>query len=210
MKILIAVPTFESIFPDTYKSIYDLDTTGHDVEFEYVRGYDCAKARNEIAGMAIDKEFDYVLMVDNDVVLPKDTLQNLVEGHDSVIMGYCPRRNKNGVPSDSTTIYKMYDENGKEHYHYKPEAVYSIADMKQICDSGQNRIRIHGGGTACVLIKTAVFKKLKYPWFKWTEYSRDQQLSEDLYFCDQCKKARIPIYVDTRVSCGHIFRYVAR
>ena len=40
--ILIAVPTFENIYPDTFKSIYDLDIEGHDVQFEFVRGYDCA------------------------------------------------------------------------------------------------------------------------------------------------------------------------
>ena len=78
MKILIAVPTFENIMPDTFKSIYDLDTTGHEVMFEFVRGYDCATARNHIAQMALDKGVDYVLMVDNDVVLPKDALQNLL------------------------------------------------------------------------------------------------------------------------------------
>ena len=27
MKILIAVPTYENIYPDTFKSIYDLDET---------------------------------------------------------------------------------------------------------------------------------------------------------------------------------------
>ena len=32
MKILIAVPTFENIYPDTFKAIYDLDVSGHDAE----------------------------------------------------------------------------------------------------------------------------------------------------------------------------------
>ena len=68
MRILIAVPTFENIYPDTFKSIYDLNTSGHDVIFEFVRGYDCATARNRIAQTAIDTNTDYVLMVDNDVV----------------------------------------------------------------------------------------------------------------------------------------------
>ena len=49
MKILIAVPTFETIYPDTYKSIFDLDKGDHEVLFEFVRGYDCATARNSIA-----------------------------------------------------------------------------------------------------------------------------------------------------------------
>ena len=62
MRILIAVPTFENIMPDTFKAIYDLDTTGHEVQFEFVRGYDCATARNHIVQMALDKDVDYVLM----------------------------------------------------------------------------------------------------------------------------------------------------
>ena len=48
MKILIAVPTYETIFPDTYKSIWDMDKCGHEVQFEFVRGYDVATARNNI------------------------------------------------------------------------------------------------------------------------------------------------------------------
>lgn len=29
VRILIAVPTYENIMPDTFKSIYDLDKCGH-------------------------------------------------------------------------------------------------------------------------------------------------------------------------------------
>ena len=53
MKILVAVPTFETIYPDTYKSIWDMDKCGHEVLFEFVRGYDCGTARNHIAQKAI-------------------------------------------------------------------------------------------------------------------------------------------------------------
>ena len=54
MKILIAVPTFETIYPDTYKSLWDLDKDGHEALFETVRGYDVATARNHIAQKALD------------------------------------------------------------------------------------------------------------------------------------------------------------
>ena len=70
MKILIAVPKFENIYPDTFKSIYDLDVSGHETSFEFVRGYDCATARNKIAQLALNREVDYVLSVDNDTVIP--------------------------------------------------------------------------------------------------------------------------------------------
>ena len=82
MKILIAVPTFENIYPDTFKSIYDLDPAGHELFFEFVRGYDCATARNNIVFKAQDMDVDYVFMVDNDVVLPCDVLKNMLENDD--------------------------------------------------------------------------------------------------------------------------------
>lgn len=52
MKILIAVPTFESIQPEVFKAIYDLDPAGHDLHFDFVKGYDCACARNRIGRLA--------------------------------------------------------------------------------------------------------------------------------------------------------------
>ena len=58
MKILIAVPTFENIYPDTFKSIYDLDASVYDASFEFVRGYDCATARNRIAQLSNEYGFD--------------------------------------------------------------------------------------------------------------------------------------------------------
>ena len=88
MKILIAVPTFETIYADTYKSMWDLDKDGHEVLFESVRGYDVATARNKIAQKALDLKADYLLTVDNDVVLPKDALKLLLEDAREVNLGY--------------------------------------------------------------------------------------------------------------------------
>ena len=57
-RILIAVPTFENILPDTFKSIYNLDKTEDMiVDFDFIRGYDCARARNLIANKAIKEEY---------------------------------------------------------------------------------------------------------------------------------------------------------
>jgi hypothetical protein len=44
MKILIAVPTYENIVPETFKSIYNLEIPdGCDAVFEFVRGYGAAR-----------------------------------------------------------------------------------------------------------------------------------------------------------------------
>lgn len=208
MNIIIAVPTFETIFPDTFKSVYDLDVSGHEVSFEYVRGYDCAKARNAIAQLSIERKADYVLMVDNDMVLPRDALQNLLSAEKDVVFGYCAHRGPNNLYDGRTTICRLYDEKGKAYFDYTKESMYTGQEMRQFREDGKYIIQIHGGGTACALIKTSVFNKLKFPYFRWVEYDVTRELSEDLFFCEQCKVAKVPIYVDSRVECGHIFRHV--
>lgn len=210
MKILIAVPTFETIYPDTYQSIYRLDTTGHDVNFEFVRGYDCATARNKIAQIAIDQGADRVLMVDNDVVLPSDALQNLTDNPVDVCLGYYAHRNQDNIYRGNTCICKRFDNNGKEYFNYPLESEYLSTEIMKLKDSGQYKIQIHGGGMGCAFINVELFKRLKYPWYDWVNYADEHRgmLSEDLYFCEKCKLKGIPIYTDTRVGCGHIMRYV--
>ena len=210
MRILIAVPTFETIYPDTYKSIYGLDTCGHDVHFEFVRGYDCATARNNIAQMSIDHKVDYVLMVDNDVVLPVDALVNLLENNKEVCLGFYAHRNPDNIYRGNTCICRRYDKDGNEYFNYPLESEYLAEEMRHMRDSGEYKVQVHGGGMGCALIKSDIFKQIRYPWYDWVNYADEHRgmLSEDLYFCEKCKMKGIPIYTDTRVGCGHIMRYV--
>lgn len=209
-RVLIAVPTFENIYPDTFKSIYDLDVSGHDVEFEFVRGYDCATARNRIAQIGIDKNTDYVLMVDNDVVLPKDALQNLFEENKEVVLGYYAHRDADNVYRGRTCVCKLYDNNGRPHFNYPLESEYTGEELARLREEGTIKVQIHGGGMGCAFIKTDVFKRIKYPWYDWVNYPDRHRgmLSEDLYFCEKLKHAHIPIYTDTRVNCGHLLRQI--
>lgn len=210
MKILIAVPTFENIYPDTFKSIYDLDTAGNDVSFEFVRGYDCATARNRIADRAMKTESDYVLMVDNDVVLPHDALINLMDDPKLVTLGYYAHRDSDNIYRGKTCICKLNDEKGTPYFNYPLESEYTAEELKALRESGQYKVVIHGGGMGCAFIRTDVFVRTPYPWYDWVNYADSHRgmLSEDLFFCERCKKAAIPIYTDTRVSCGHMLRHI--
>lgn len=210
MRILIAVPTFENIYPDTFKSIFDLDKGGHEIIFEYVRGYDCATARNRIAQRALDLDTDYVLMVDNDVVLPKDVLLNMLEDQKDVCLGYYAHRDSDNLYRGRTSVCRLYDQNGVEYFNYPLSSEYTAAEMTDLLVNGERKIQIHGGGMGCALIRTEMFRRLRYPWYDWVNYDDDNRgmLSEDLYFCEQCKMEAIPIYTDVRAGCGHMLRHV--
>lgn len=202
MKILIAVPTFETIFPDTFRSVWNLDKCGHETVFEFVRGYDCATARNAIAQKGMDIGAEYIMMVDNDVVVPEDALRNLLEDSAEVCLGYYAHRNPINLYTGKTSVCRLGEFNYSDQY--------SAEELKNARDHGKYKIRIHGGGMGCALIRTDVFRRLRYPWYDWVNYSDSKRgmLSEDLYFCEQCKNAKIPIYTDTRVGCGHMLRHI--
>lgn len=202
MNILIAVPTFENIYPDTFKSIYDLDPVGHKLFFEFVRGYDCATARNNIVFKAQDMDVDYVLMVDNDVVLPGDVLRNMLEHQVDVCLGYYAHRGPKNVFTGTTSVCKL----GEFNYTWQ----YTDKELKELREKGQHKLQIHGGGMGCALIKMDVFRRIPYPWYDWVNYhdANHGMLSEDLYFCEGCRKADIPIYTDTRAGCGHMLRHI--
>ena len=210
MRILIAVPTFENIYPDTFKSIYGLDPGDHEVMFDFVRGYDVATARNKIAQEAIDEGVDYVLMVDNDVVLPEDALLNLLDDPKDVCLGFYAHRDNDNIYRGRTSVCKLYQPDGSKYFNYPLESEYTAVELEAIKETGEYKLQIHGGGMGCALIKTDVFRKLNYPWYDWVNYADDNRgmLSEDLYFCEGCRHHHIPVYTDTRVGCGHMLRRI--
>ena len=209
-RVLIAVPTFESITPDTYKALWDLEKGEHECLFEFVRGYDCATARNKIAIKAQELGADYVLMVDNDVTPPRDALLNMLSHEVDVVLGFYAHRNQDNIYNGKTCVCKLLDESGKPYFNYPLESEWTADELREKREAGEHLIQIHGGGMGCALIKVSVFDRLFYPWYDWVNYADDNRgmLSEDLYFCEKCKADFTPIYTDSRVACGHLMRRI--
>ena len=188
MRLLIAVPTFETISPDTFKSIYGLRGTHYLPQFDFVRGYDCARARNAICREAIDGGFDWVLMVDSDVTLPDDTLELMLDGGERVLLGCYPRKFDPG----STELFKLGTRDFTDRFSYS--------------ELPDGRFEVKGGGMGCALISVDLLREMGSGWFRYVEYPSGDILSEDLYFCDRVGAMGVPIMADGRVRCGHTWR----
>ena len=200
-KLLIAVPTFETIDPEVFKAIYNLYIPSiiSKTDFEFVRGYDCARARNEICQKALDGNYDYVLTIDSDVVVPEHTLASFFDKNPGdVLLGVYPR--KDG--SHKTEIFSFSDAN------YTEANRYGMNDLKKMADIHESyRMKVKGGGFGCALIDVDLLKKLNKPWFLYVTYPNGAALSEDLYFCEKVGNSGGSIYVDTRVFCGHVAKH---
>lgn len=189
MRVLVAVPTYESIRPETFKSIYGLDRPdGCEVLFDYVRGYGAARARNLIAEETLRCGFDAVLMVDSDIVVPSGALGMLLEGSSPVVLGCYPRRGEDG----GTEVFLPGQRD------------FTDANRVMAQDLPNGRFSAKGGGMGCALVRADVFRSVQRPWFRYVEYDDGAVLSEDNYFCDLCTRNGIPIEADGRVRCGHV------
>ena len=197
-KILIAIPTFESICPETFKSIWDLYIPKNvQIDFEYVTGYDCAIARNKIAKKAIKGEYDYVLMVDSDIVLPEKALAYMLSDTPDILLAAYPRKQE---PSKSEIFDIRYSQ-------YTSSSRWNISEIKHF---PIDRFAIRGGGFGCALVNVDIFNKMKFPYFYYQIYQNGSVLSEDLYFCEEARALGYEILTDKRVICGHVGKHVIK
>lgn len=211
-RMVIAVPTFESILPDTFKSIYDLKIPRKEngepnyiLDFNFVRGYDCARARNTIVFNAIKDGYDYILMVDSDIVLPSDLLliwdeeRQKCEKDGIFLGGYLKKNNQDG-------LLELFNRNDADSFGKRNQ--YTTKDISELRKEGVTRFPVKAGGLGCAILNTEDLRRMEYPWFVYQIYTHGSVLSEDLWFCVHAAKHNIPVWSDTRVQCGHWFKWI--
>lgn len=200
MKLLIAVPYITKEHePPCKHSIDALDKCGMSWKYHVRTGYGVDMQRNRIGAKAVSEGFDWLLLVDGDVLLPKDALENLLEHDADVCMGWYLNRHAKGG-SMRTCLYGI----GHGWNYYESQ---SLRDMR---DEGRYTLLVKGGGLGCCLIRVSLLESLKFPWFEWKDVRYDRNTGkvesrgEDIDFCIKCEQAGVPIYADTRVECGHL------
>lgn len=202
MRILVSIPTPREVEPECLKAIYQMDKCGHQVDLDIVYGYEIDHERNQIADNAVNWGYDYVLMVDSDVVLPFDALQNLLDPQADIVLGQYRERRRIDCKERKYTCLNRFGKN----QNFNDEDSISVEEFNSMRNQGINRIEIHGGGCGCILISTEVFKKMERPYFNFIKYPDGNCLSEDLYFCLEAQRFGFKVYADTRVQCGHILK----
>ena len=189
MRILLAVPHgSKTLEPECVEALWTMDRCGHEVVLRIVDGYDCARARNKIAQTSIDLICDKCMMVDSDVVVPKDALGHLLEGDAPVVLGCYLRKDGSGRAEVFTdvpgTLNVAWDE--------LPDGRFVAA----------------GGGFGCAMVDVGAFRKLPRPWFAYPEQADGGFISEDLRFCALAKEHGLRVEADGRVRCKHIGKRV--
>jgi len=182
-KLVIGIPTLGTV---DYRFASSLMTIGipENTKVVWLPRVMIDFARNQIVQKVLedtDYEYEKILMIDDDMTIPPDVYFRLNE-HDKDIIGVLAfKRRGDFAPC-------VYAKRDKQYFPILPN---------KFCE-------VDAIGSSVLLIKTEVFKKIKYPWF-WTDYdSEGKHWSVDMRFCQKAKKGGYKIYCDPSIEIGHI------
>jgi hypothetical protein len=180
-KILIGIPTGSGHVDYRFASSLAALTLSTDTTLIWIPRVMIDTARNEIVKKALSDNFTHLLMLDDDMTFPSETLTQLLS-HDKDVVG--------------VQAFKRRDP-------YEP-CVYKMKEGKNYPVLVKDFIEVDAIGTGIILIKVDVFKKISYPFF-WTDYDKDgTHWGVDFRFCQKARDAGFQIFCDPDLDIGHI------
>jgi len=150
-------------------------------------------ARNRIVDTVIETKAKYLFFLDDDVIVPKQTLMAL---------GWVLNNNPDTMVA--TGIYTTKQE-------YNAPVLFKDGIQGPYWDWRVNDIfDVDACGAGCLMIDTDVFQHLEKPYFRELQEYRDidgtpnlTTVSEDVYFCQSVRKAGFKIKAHGAIICPH-------
>jgi len=185
-KILIATPHRIKDDPNVTNFFKMQTPAAFDVMIEQPYGFTVPDARNFIVDKAIKEEFDYIFFVDDDVLIPRNALVQLIHHKTDIVGGFYYRKY---FPLESCGMH-IDGEN-------RP---VPIEDFK-IGDVIHNTLVLPSG---CTLINVDLFKKMEAPWYRTCTINNKPTITEDTYLCQRIRDLDMDIITDLGVQCIHV------
>lgn len=145
-------------------------------------------ARNVAAKMALESGCDYLFFLDDDVLVPPNALDLLINADKDIIAGLVYLR---GYPFHTMIFKELESSNGKLSLGYYDDLLIND-EVLQPCAAV---------GFSCALIKCDVLQAMEPPYFVTGPHN-----TEDVYFCMKSRELepKPSIFVHTGVRCGHL------
>lgn len=153
--------------------------------------------RNVSAKLAIDAGCDYLMFIDDDVIIANETYSVLKAADKDIIMALTYIRGYPFRPMMFKTVEVVTDIEGKRRENLVP-----YEDYEKDVDQETGLLKCQAVGFSCVLIKMDVVKAVTPPYF-----ITGATYTEDVYFCNKARYTLDPepsIYVHTRIPTMHM------
>ena len=165
------------------QSLAMLQKSGHEVSIMFQVGSLIYDSRNRLAKQALKMSADYTMWFDSDMIFEPDTMRKLLADDKDIVSGMYFRR---------AHPYSLvaFDELDIENKKFKDAEI--PAEMT----------KVGGVGFGCVLMKTEVLFNVAAKFGCW--FDPVNGFGEDLSFCWRARECGYEVYLDPKVSCGHV------
>lgn len=136
---------------------------------------------------ALQQKYDYLFLVDSDLVLHPDTLLNLVAAKKDFIFNIFWTKFREDSP---------YTPNAWDYHSWN---YYSAESYYRLKNTGIFEV---GGGGACTLLSHEILDK----GLNFNRLSSMNFPGEDRHFCTRAQALGYGIFVDSRLPCYHLFK----
>ena len=199
MKTLIAIPCMDMLPAVFMRSLLQMQIIG-EVDYDIVTSSLIYDARNLILQRALEGNFDFILWLDSDMVIPYDAMWKLKigieNGYDMVSGLYFKRK-----PPYDPVIYKRCELVKLDGGKLDPVAE-TFEDYPR-----NNLFEIDGCGFGCTLMTTDLARRVAEQLGK-LPFMPVGGFGEDLSFCMRAKRVGGRIGCDSSVKAGHCGRMV--
>lgn len=182
-KILICVPSMDTVAAGFAQSLAMLQKGGNETAVMFQVGSLIYDARNKLAKQAIKMGADYTMWFDSDMIFEPNTMLRLLEHKKDIVSGAYFRRKP---PYHLVAFDECDTENRK------------WSDLPLPSDT----VKCGGVGFGCVLVKTDVLFDVAAKFGTWFEPMNG--FGEDLSFCWRARECGYEVYLDPKITCGHI------
>lgn len=197
MRTLILVNTLQSVSSFVYSNHMSFATNTirkfPDDQFWFFTPHRMTidNARNLAAKQAMSLECDYLMFLDDDVLVPHDTFEKLVAAQKDIIAALVYLR---GYPFH-VMAFKDAETTGRVSLNYYDDL------PKNEDGSLQELVPLAAVGFSCCLIKVDVIQAIEPPYFVTGPLN-----TEDVYFCLKTRELdpQPSIYLHTGIKCGHM------
>lgn len=186
IKVVVAITGSElARFAIFYGSLFNIITPPETI-VRQSRGASVAENRNELAKYALEVGAEYIFYVDDDQIIPSDTLTKLLSHQKDIVSGLYLHRN----PPFAPLIFGREDEKGLVYHR-----------LLRTGESGLIPVVCSGAG--CLLINMKVFEKMEKPWWTLGQIEKDKWC-DDVDFCRRARAAGFDLYCDLNAPVGHV------
>lgn len=214
-RVLVGLPLYEGhIHYECHVTVENMMQAAADRGFSvkpyYARGPSLPIKRRQCVEEARKWEAEWLLMVDSDMIIKDhNALWKLISRKKAVISGVYYGKQPPWVPIAAKYADPEYHPTGSETIDQMLLVKYNtLANIPE-----DSIIEIDGVGGGLLLLKTAVFDKLRKPYFCMGEIFEEgmtkvQGIGEDYFLCQRLHEVGIKIHLDTTVQCEHIGNYM--